>query len=66
MASAIDSERLQQFRVAHRGALIVPADAEYDDARKIWNAMIDRRPAVILRCAGASDVLARCAFCPGA
>jgi FAD/FMN-containing dehydrogenase len=38
------------------GELIGPADAAYDDARTVYNAMIDRRPALIARCTGAPDV----------
>ncbi len=39
------------------GRLIGPADAEYDRARRIWNAMIERYPGLILRCRGVADVI---------
>jgi FAD/FMN-containing dehydrogenase len=40
-----------------RGPLLSPGDEGYDTVRKIWNAMIDKRPALIARCAGVSDVI---------
>jgi FAD/FMN-containing dehydrogenase len=41
-----------------RGRLIRPSDDEYNSARRVWNALIDRRPGLIARCAGAADVMA--------
>src|SRR5580704_11577252 len=41
-----------------RGELIEPGDAKYDDARKLFNAMIDKRPAAIARCVDVADVMA--------
>jgi hypothetical protein len=41
-----------------RGSLLRPGDPGYDDARTIWNGMIDRRPALIARCLGVGDVVA--------
>lgn len=41
-----------------RGALLKPTDAGYDGARKVWNGMIDKRPALIARCAETTDVKA--------
>ena len=44
------------------GVLIRPDDATYDDERRIWNGSIDRRPALIARCAGVSDVISSVRF----
>src|SRR6188472_4555529 len=40
-----------------RGLLVRPSDPDYDQARLVWNAAHDRRPALIIRCAGAADVM---------
>jgi FAD/FMN-containing dehydrogenase len=55
--AAIAPDALAAFRAAFRGAIIAPADPGYDEARAIWNAMIDRRPGLIARCTGTADVL---------
>jgi FAD/FMN-containing dehydrogenase len=45
-----------------RGELLLPADPDYDSARRIWNGAIDRRPACIARCTGVADVVAAVRF----
>jgi len=47
------------FRASLGGQLLWAGEAGYEEARKVWNGMIDRHPALIARCAGAADVL-RC------
>ena len=50
---------LQQFKKNIRGGVVQPGDAVYDTTREVWNRMIDKRPALIARCLGTSDVI-RC------
>ena len=45
------------FKASLRGGLIAPGDAGYDEARKVYNGMIDRRPRLIARCADVADVI---------
>ncbi len=54
MLETIDT---QSFRAALRGQVIEPGDADYDNARKVYNAMIDRKPRLIARCADVADVM---------
>ena len=54
---------IEELERSLRGAVFLPGQPDYDQARKIWNAMIDKRPAMIVRCAGAADVRAAVNFC---
>lgn len=57
-ANTVLTEALvEEFQTSLRGPLLQPGDAGYDDARIVWNGMIDRRPALIARCAGVADVI---------
>ena len=56
---------VQDFREVLRGSLVRPGDPDYDQARKVFNGMIDRRPALIARCADAADVAAAIQFARG-
>ena len=56
------SATIQAFTTALRGKLIQPGDADYDAARKVYNAMIDRRPRMIARCVDVADVMAAVSF----
>jgi FAD/FMN-containing dehydrogenase len=50
--------RLESFRAGLRGEVIARGEPGYDRARAVWNGMIDKRPALVARCAGVADVLA--------
>ncbi|MGZ6586181.1 MAG: FAD-binding oxidoreductase [Solirubrobacteraceae bacterium] len=53
----LESETIEAFVAGVRGAVLRPGDEGYDDARSIWNGLIDRRPALIVQCTGAADVV---------
>jgi hypothetical protein len=46
----LEKALIDDIRAHFRGDVLVPGDSEYDEVRQIWNAMIDRRPALIARC----------------
>ena len=56
-ATGLTATALEQLKGQVRGELLCPGDAEYNSARTIHNGMIDRRPALIVRCAGVADVI---------
>jgi FAD binding domain/Berberine and berberine like len=51
-------ESIEDFRARLRGPLLLSGSPGYDDARSVWNAMIDRKPELIARCLGVADVVA--------
>src|SRR5262249_36693734 len=55
-STSISQTAISTLRKRIRGAVLTAADEGYDAARQVWNAMIDRKPGVIVRCADATDV----------
>ncbi|HKH37919.1 MAG TPA: FAD-dependent oxidoreductase, partial [Rubrobacter sp.] len=53
----LDESTVEQFKTALRGELIQPGDLGYDEARKVYNAMIEKRPRMIARCSDVADVI---------
>jgi FAD/FMN-containing dehydrogenase len=60
--SAVGETSVQELRQVLRGTVITPADEGYDEARSAWNAMVDKRPALIAQPVDAADVAAAIAF----
>jgi FAD/FMN-containing dehydrogenase len=56
MEKVLSDKSLDELRRSLAGTVVLPADAEYDTARRGFNALINRRPAVIARCVGADDI----------
>jgi FAD/FMN-containing dehydrogenase len=55
--NALEESTIQDFAQSLRGKLLRPGDEGYDSSRRIFNAMIDKKPALIAKCAGVSDVV---------
>ena len=55
--TTLQEGQVESFRAHFQGPVLLPGDADYDEVRQIWNAMIDRRPALIARCTSPEDVV---------
>jgi FAD binding domain/Berberine and berberine like len=58
----LDTAALRELEASFGGELVRPSDPTYDDARRIWNRSIDRRPGLIARCTGVADVVSAVRF----
>lgn len=56
--ASLDDDLIQSFASGLSGQVVRPGDADYDQARRVWNGMIDKHPALIVLCAGVADVVA--------
>jgi hypothetical protein len=56
-SAVVSAAAIEELRQSLRGQLLRPGESGYDAARTIWNAMIDKRPALVARCAGVADVI---------
>jgi len=59
---AVDPALLDTFRQDFQGQIILPDEADYEQARQIWNASIDRHPGMIARCLGTADIMQAVTF----
>ncbi len=58
----LSQEKISSLKARIRGPVLVPGDPGYEESRSVWNGMIDRKPAVIARCLGTSDVISSVQF----
>lgn len=64
-ATNLEESTLGTFSERVHGAVLQASDEGYDEARRVWNAKIEKEPAIIVRCAGTADVMAAVDFAPG-
>ncbi|HNY76879.1 MAG: FAD-binding oxidoreductase [Sedimentisphaerales bacterium] len=64
-STTLSDEAIQELCAALRGDVITAGDQAFDEARRVWNGLIDKRPALIARCAEAADVIAAVNFARG-
>ncbi|HEY7091611.1 MAG TPA: FAD-binding oxidoreductase [Ktedonobacterales bacterium] len=62
VTNVVDDAAVEDLKTRVRGDLIRPGDAQYDEARKVYNGMIDKHPALIVRCVDVADVISAVNF----
>ena len=63
--TTIEKSKIEEFKTGLRGKVLSAGEHGYDHARKIWNGMFDRKPGIIARCIGTSDVIKALNFARG-
>ena len=58
----LKQDTLDSLKLRIKGQIFLPGDGGYEESRTVWNAMIDRKPAVVVRCLGTADVIAGVQF----
>src|SRR5262249_23642095 len=60
--ATVDKPRIDKFKAEFHGRVILPGDADYDTARRIWNMDIDKHPGLIARCLDVADIISAVNF----
>ena len=60
--SVTSADNMQTLKQAISGRMVLPDDSDYEETRAVWNAMIDKKPAGIVQCQGADDVVSALAY----
>lgn len=60
--ATVEKEKIEALKSAISGQIVLPDDSRYDEVREIWNAMINRRPMIIVQCQDVDDVIRALAF----